>query len=79
MQNLHSLKLKSSEKITDILETKRKIEVPVYSEIEITIIQNFINIMQKNHGLETMTKISRILTGDNKSMDGLPEELTETT
>jgi hypothetical protein len=33
-------------------------------------------VLEKNRGFDTMMKISMILTGDSKSMDGLPEELT---
>lgn len=66
--------VKLSETIKEILETKRKIEV--YSEIGVAINQKLINVLQKNQGLETIMKISNILTGDSNSMDGLPEELT---
>jgi len=54
---------------------KKKIE-EVTSEVGVAIHQKLKNVMGKNRGLETMKKISMILSGDSESMDGLPEELT---
>lgn len=47
----------------------------VTSEVRVAIQQKLRNVIEKNHKLKTMTKISMILTGNSESMDGLLEEL----
>jgi len=44
--------------------------------IGISIHEKFKKVIEKNTGFETIIEINDILTGQGKSFDGLPEELT---
>jgi len=64
-----------SEIIKVFLKTKNSLK-KIFSEVRVSIHQKLRNVVGKNYGLEIMMKIFLILTGDSKSIDGLPEDLT---
>jgi len=48
----------------------------VFYEVGISTHEKFKKVIEKNIGFETIIKINDILTGQGKSFDGLPEDLT---
>ncbi|XP_022166130.1 uncharacterized protein LOC111041895 [Myzus persicae] len=63
------------EAINIIQNVQNKLE-NVFGEIGISIHEKYKIVIEKNTGLKTIIKINDILTGQRKSFDGLPEDLT---
>lgn len=45
-------------------------------EIGVAVFQKFNNVLEKNSGFKTILNISKILSGQETSMEGLPDDLT---